>query len=99
MKMVYCSCNVSVLPELIEMIEKCEINNYQISKEVIGKSVIGDPRMNTAIWPGHNSTLICQAEDNLVEKLIGNVKKYNEEAYNDNENITLATWGIDTYIE
>ncbi len=99
MKMVYCTCNVSVLNELIEIFEECKINNYQISKEIIGKSVLGDLRMNTAVWPGHNSTLISQVEDKDVEKVVAKIKKFNDEAYNENENITLSSWKIEDYIK
>ncbi len=99
MKMIYCTCNVSVLNELIEIFEECKINNYQITKEVIGKSVLGDPRMNTAVWPGHNSTLISQVQDDDAKKLVEKIKKFNDEAYNENENIALSTWKIDDYID
>jgi hypothetical protein len=99
MKMIYCTCNVSVLNELINIFEECKIKNYQITKEVVGKSVFGEPRMNTAVWPGHNSTLISQVDDNNVEKIVSKIKKFNEEAYNDNENITLSAWKIDDYID
>ena len=99
MKMIYCTCNVSVLNELIDIFEECKIKNYQITKEIIGKSNSGDPRMNTAVWPGHSSTLISQVDEKYVDKIVDKIKKFNDDAYNENENITMATWKIDDYID
>ena len=97
MMMVYCTCNVSSLSGLIEIIDELGLSNYQILSEVTGRSVKGEPRMNTPVWPGHNSSVILQLHNDDVEKIMDRIKKYNTEAYNENELITYCSWPLSDY--
>ena len=96
--MVYITCNVSVREPLIQMLEENEIKDYQIIEQVPAKNVKGDPRLNTSVWPSHNSSLFMQfSDDNRAKEIMQRVKEFNKEAYNDNELVTACMWTLDDY--
>lgn len=98
MKMIYITCNVSVREPLINMLEQNKVSGYQIIEQVPAKNVKGDPRLNTAVWPGHNSSLLMQfSSDQRAEEILKKVKAFNKEAYNENELVTAAMWTLDDY--
>ncbi len=51
MKMVTCVCNVSVLTQVLRLLDENGVQGYQVVNKVTGKNVKGDPRMDTAVWP------------------------------------------------
>jgi len=98
MKMIYVTCNVSVREPLINMLENNKINDYQIIEEVPAKNVKGDPRLNTAVWPSHNSAIFMQfSKDERAKEIMQLIKDFNKEAYNDNELVTACMWTLDDY--
>ena len=98
MKMVYITCNVSVREPLISMLEKAGVEDYQIIEQVPAKNVRGAPRLNTAVWPSHNSSLLMQfSDDQEAKRIMQKVKDFNKEAYNENELVTACSWTLDDY--
>ncbi len=96
--MIYCTCNVSKLDMLLKTLEEFDIYNYQVIEQVTAKSIKGNPRFNTAVWPGYNSAVIIQVEqDEKVKTIADKIKKMNSEAYNENELITFCSWTLDNY--
>lgn len=98
MKMIYVSCNVSVREPLIKMLEENEIKDYQIIEEVPAKNVKGAPRLNTAVWPSHNSSIFMQfSDDERARGMMNMIKEFNKEAYNENELVMACMWTLDDY--
>ncbi len=98
MKMVYITCNVSVRDPLLKMLEENNIKDYQVIEQVPAKSVKGDPRLNTAVWPGYNSSILVQFSDDVrAKEIIQKIKVFNQKAFNDNELVTLCSWTLDDY--
>jgi hypothetical protein len=98
MKMIYATCNVSVRESLIKMLEDNNIKDYQVIEQLTAKSVKGDPRFNTAVWPGYNSAIFIQFSDDERAKLImQKIKAFNQKAFNDNELVTACSWTLDDY--
>ena len=98
MKMIYVTCNVSVREPLIKMLEENSIKDYQIIEQVTAKSIKGDPRFNTAIWPGYNSAIFMQfSNDDRAKEIMQKIKKFNKEVFNDNELVTVCSWTLDDY--
>lgn len=96
--MLYITCNVSVREPLIHMLEENEIKDYQIIEQVPAKNVKGDPRLNTAVWPSHNSSIFMQfSDDDRAKEIMQVIKDFNKEAYNDNELVTACMWTLDDY--
>jgi hypothetical protein len=80
------------------MLENNEINDYQIIEEVPAKNVKGDPRLNTAVWPSHNSAIFMQfSDDERAKEMMQLIKDFNKDAYNDNELVTACMWTLDDY--
>ncbi len=98
MKMIYCTCNISVLDELIEMMRSEKIDSYQVVEKVTGKDHAGDPRLNTSVWPGFNSSFTAMVKDEKVPKVVKMINDYNEKAINRNEIITFCSWNLQEYI-
>lgn len=97
-KMVYCTCNVSKLEELMKVLDDEPVESYQVFDEVRAKSVKGDPRLNNAVWPGHNASVMMQISDNdKVRNIARAVREINNSAINDNELITFASWTLEEY--
>ncbi|MFP4620091.1 MAG: PG0541 family transporter-associated protein [Bacteroidales bacterium] len=98
MKMIYVTCNVSVREPLINMLEDNNVSDYQIIEEVPAKNVKGDPRLNTGVWPSHNSAIFMQfSNDEQAREVLQKIKNFNKEAYNDNELVTACMWEMDEY--
>ncbi len=98
MKMVYCTCNVSVLDKLLELVEENNIREYQVIDRVTAKTKRGQPRFNDPVWPGYNAAVIMQvAEDEKVKQLIENIKSFNHDAFNENELVTVCAWNLEHY--
>jgi len=98
MKMIYVTCNVSVREPLINMLEDNSITDYQIIEEVPAKNVKGSPRLNTAVWPSHNSSIFMQfSDDEDAKEVMQLIRNFNKEAYNDDELVTACMWTIEDY--
>lgn len=98
MKMIYVTCNVSVREPLIKVLEENKIKDYQVIEQVTAKSIKGDPRFNTAVWPGYNSAIFMQfSDDNRALEIMQVLRDFNKNAFNDNELITACSWSIDDY--
>ena len=98
MKFLYCTFNISQLERVTDSLEALHIGNYQIINEVPAKSMLGAPRMNTSVWPGHNAVLLSQfASDGDAAKCMEALKKLNEEAENEAGLITACTWEMTDY--
>jgi hypothetical protein len=98
MKMVYLTCNVSVREPLTAKLEEAGVDDYQIIEQVPAKNVRGVPRLNTAVWPSHNSSIFMQfSDDQEAKKILQKVKDFNKEAYNENELVTACSWTLDDY--
>jgi len=96
--MIYVTCNVSVREPLINMLEDHSITDYQIIEQVPAKNVKGDPRLNTAVWPSHNSSIFMQfSDDEDAKDIMQLIRDFNKEAFNDNELVTACMWTIDDY--
>lgn len=98
MKMLYSTCNISVLPDLIAIFDDMGVSNYQISENITGKSVKGDPRLNTAVWPGHNASVFLQMDESAVAEAVRKIREFNANALNENELIACCSWQIDDYV-
>lgn len=97
--MIYCTCDVSILAELTELLEKAGIRNYQVLERVIAKNREGNPRLNTPVWPGYNSSVLMQlSEEEPLKRLMQAVKEYNAAVENKDELITVCAWTITDYI-
>lgn len=98
MKMIYVTCNVSVREPLLKMLEEQKITNYQIIEEVPAKSVKGDLRLNTPVWPGYNSSIFIQCnDDEKAKEIMQKMKSFNQKAFNENELVTACSWTLDDY--
>lgn len=98
MKMIYVTCNVSVREPLVNLLEEHRVSDYQIVEEVPAKNVKGEPRLNTAVWPSHNSSIFMQfSEDERAYEIMRIIREFNKEAYNDNELVTACMWTLDDY--
>ncbi len=98
MKMIYVTCNVSVREPLLKMLENNNIKDYQVIEQVTAKSVKGEPRFNTAVWPGYNSSIFMQfSDDNRAKEIMQLIKDFNKTMFNENELITACSWTLDDY--
>ena len=98
MKMIYITCNVSVREPLVKVLEENNIKDYQIIEQVTAKSIKGDPRFNTAVWPGYNSAILMQfSDDDKAKEIMQVLREFNSKAFNDNELITACSWSVDDY--
>ncbi|MFO7828662.1 MAG: hypothetical protein R6V23_08585 [Bacteroidales bacterium] len=98
MKMIYVTCNVSVREPLIRMLEKNSVKDYQVIEQVTAKPMKGDPRFNTAVWPGYNSAIVMQFNsDERAGEIMQKIRDFNQNAFNDNELVTACSWTLDDY--
>ena len=96
MKFIYITCNISMVEILWDMIDEMEIMNYQTIDLVTAKSDYAQPRLNTAIWPGYNASILIQEADNdKSDTLIKEIKEMNKNAFNSAEIVAGHSWKLD----
>ncbi len=100
MKFIYITCNVSMLETVTSLLDEEEITDYQVMEQVTAKSSYSSPRLNTAVWPGYNSSVFIQESDkNKVSSLIETINRMNQSVFNNNELIALFVWDIATCLQ
>lgn len=97
MKMLYITANVSVLSELIELLERVDAKSYQVIEKAWAKPLKGDKRFDNAVWPGYNFVINTQVEGDQFDSIIAEIKKMNNNIQNENELITWAGWNLDSF--
>lgn len=99
MKMIYCSCNISVLEQIVEILDALQIHDYQIIDQILSRNRMSDPRLNTAVWPGYNASILMQIrEEDKIKLLMDKLRQFNRSAFNASEMLTACSWPIDDYI-
>lgn len=98
MKIIYISCNVSLLNEITKILNNNGADSYQIIEQVMSVGKIGNPKLNNFVWPGYNSVIIVTTENiDTYKNLIENLKNYNKNAELDDEKVTVASWNIEDF--
>jgi hypothetical protein len=98
MKMIYLTLNISELDEMLELLNKNKIGQYQIYDKVCAGNKDGIPRMNNAVWPGYNATVIIQADDAEESLIADMIKQFNHQTDNPNEKILMCSWQLERLI-
>lgn len=88
-----------MLERITNLLEANEVNDYQVADKIIAKSIKGDPRFDTAVWPGYNVAITMQIIDNwkaeLILEILRNLNK--ENAASSDELLTVCSWEMDNY--
>lgn len=95
MKMVYISGNIANLDDVLALIKQCNIESFQIFDNVKSVNPLSDPRMDDAVWPGYNFSVLMQVDVEKYQKIKENVKVFNKSAFNASEFFTFASWNLD----
>ena len=99
MKIAYCTCDVSILAELTDLLEKLDLCDYQILEKALSKTRAGHPRLNTPVWPGHNAAVLIQmSEERKMQELMEAVNGYNARTEHADERIALCGWQVTDFI-
>jgi len=99
MKMIYCTCNVSVFEMLLQLIEKEGVTDYQTIEQMTAKNAMGLHRLNNPVWPGYNSGVIIQVKtDELARRVMQLIREFNSKTYNDTEKVVACCWGIEDLV-
>ncbi len=98
MKFIYCTCNISMKNRVLKTLEARGVHDYQIVDEVAAKPLQGTPRLNTAVWPGYNTTIHMQfSDDNKAAAVMETLREFNKEAKTETELITACSLPMDDY--
>ena len=96
MKFIYITCNISIVEINWELLDEMKISNYQTIEPVTAKSSYAEPRLNTAVWPGYNASVLVQENDHeKAALLIEVINAINDQAFNAGELIAAHLWSID----
>jgi hypothetical protein len=88
-----------MMERITNLLEANEVNDYQIADKIISRSVKGDPRFDTAVWPGYNVNITMQITDNRKSaEILEILKSFNKEnTANTDELLTVCSWEMDNY--
>lgn len=89
MKMVVMNYYVGADLEVREILAKVGVRAYSRIPDVEGRLSGGDPRENSHVWPGVNSTLFAVVDDDVADGLVREIESYNSSAHGE---------GIDAYV-
>ena len=98
MKFVYITMNISRLNQFVEMLERNSFRSYQIIEQVTGRQFSGSPRMNTAVWPGHNSVVLVQCENEQKDNMLNKIRVMNSAIINESERIMAVIFQCEEFI-
>ena len=79
------SCDISYVDDLVQHITLLGLNNYFIIDRVLGKFPQGEPRLDTAIWPGYNSMIISIVTEDEAKQLKTLILGINQESLSELE--------------
>jgi len=99
MKMIWCTCNVSMLDRLTAIITKTGIDSWQVVGEVAGKIPGSDPRMDTPVWPGFNSVVSIQTDEIHMVTLQKELGALNDTVLNQDERIYCWAWNVEEIVQ
>jgi len=99
MKFIFCTCNISMLDQVTQLLDKNDVTSYQFTDKVLSRSEKGSPRFDTAVWPGYNVNITMQINsDDKAERIIDLLRKFNKEkAFSDEELLTVCSMKMDNY--
>ena len=98
MKMVSCICNVSVLATVLRLLDENGVRGYQVVNNVTGKNFKGDPRMDTAVWPGYSALVMMPFEhDADAHSVLQKMKDFNTQVVNDDELLSCYSYVLDDF--
>lgn len=88
-----------MLERVTNLLEVNEVNDYQVADKIIAKNIKGDPRFDTAVWPGYNVTITMQiTDDSKSDMILEILRKYNKEnTASTDELLTVCSWKMDNY--
>ncbi|NSW94545.1 MAG: hypothetical protein HPY62_07540 [Bacteroidales bacterium] len=99
MKFIFCTCNISMMDQVTQLLDKNGVTSYQITDKVISRNEKGTPRFDTAVWPGYNVNITMQiSSDDKADTIIALLRKFNKEmAFSDEELLTVCSMKMDNY--
>lgn len=94
-KMMLINCNVSSINEVTAILDSAEIYFYQIIDRVTGKLSVGNPRLNTSIWPGYSVAIIVQCSAACCQELKKSLSELNGHNISEDETVFYSSWNLD----
>ena len=94
-KMMLINCNVSSISEVTAILDSERINFYQIIDRVTVKLPVGNPRLNTSIWPGYSVAIIVQCNPACCQDLKSSLTMLNEHNISEDETVFYSSWNLD----
>jgi hypothetical protein len=89
MKMLLMNYYVGIDQEVKEIIEAAGVCTYTRLAETEGRISCGEPRENSHVWPGSNSTLFAVVDDGTADMLVRRIEEFN---------VSVHGEGIDAYV-
>jgi len=75
MKMMMIAYNEAIETEVLEVLEKCGLENYTKMNNVFGKGNTSGTHLGNDIWPGKNSILFVACEDSQAKQTLRCVRE------------------------
>lgn len=74
MKMILIAYNEGIDDDLMVELTGCGVDCFTKWQRVLGKGILSEPHLNSAVWPGANNVLMLVVEDIKCKAIIGKVK-------------------------
>jgi hypothetical protein len=99
MKFIYCTCEVSMLERLTNILELIEVYDYQIIDSSNAKNVLKGSPVHPDQLSVNNITVTMQIPDSIKSKMILNIfRNINKENAAEPEKLlTVCSWEMDNY--
>lgn len=89
MKMILLNYYVGIHHEVMDVLDGAGVCTYTRWREVEGRISCGEPRENSHVWPGTNSTIMIVVEDAAVDGLLVEFDRLNKGSRDE---------GVDAYV-
>jgi len=94
MTMIQLTVNIAMREEVTALLSDAGITAWQAVEPATGKTTVGQPRMNDAVWPGYNTLFFIPTDAETATDLLKRLSDFNDGLSNDDERLTAAAWPL-----
>ena len=94
MTMIQLIVNIAMRDEITGLLNDAGMTSWQAVEPATGRTPLGEPRMNDAIWPGYSTLFFIPCSNEAATDLLKRLSDFNDGLTNDDERVTAAAWPL-----
>ena len=96
MKMFFLVYDVDFDEDVMETLTACCVTGYTKWSRVLGRGTRSDPKLDDAVWPGYNCSVMMGVEEELEQEVYEAMKLLHEKM--GGKSLKVFTWPLERVI-